>query len=187
MLSMFFIPFCIFLLLSGILYLLPEIFCLVSSSVLASYKSSQFYLARNIFISLLFLNDTFSGYRILGQQLFSFSLLKISFYYYLASIVFVEKLAIYCVSEQHVFYCLRFVFFYIFLTWQFLAILLCCTWLWLSLYSLAWGLFHSLNLWLYVICWFVNNQTIFSSTIVYAILKCLHQVSFISQALFCIS
>lgn len=51
------------------------------------------FLSENDFILALFWNDIFTGYKILGWQLFSFSTLKMRFYCPLVSLV-IEKLIV---------------------------------------------------------------------------------------------
>ena len=81
---------------SGIIFLQPEDLSL--AFLLVDLRCQWILLScvclQRIFISYSYLKDIFTGYRILGWQFFSFSLLKMSFHCLLACIVSGEKSAI---------------------------------------------------------------------------------------------
>lgn len=59
---------------------------------------SLFALSGNVFISSLFLKDSLSEERIIGWIFFSFTILNMSFYLYLAFIISDEKSTINCIA-----------------------------------------------------------------------------------------
>lgn len=108
------LSFCIILLPSGTLFLLPDKIHLVFFflyCLLASYKSSQFLFGWKCLISFSFFRDTLCGYRIFGEQLFPFSLWKCPSIVLLASTVVIENFSLIIVSLHKIAFCCCFFLF----------------------------------------------------------------------------